>query len=174
MGVFVQLNEDSTNPMSRDNPIGYVIQESGCWDWVGSVSSGTRGMRYGHLWVNGKHKRATRHLYELHKGAIPFGFHLDHLCRNTLCVNPDHLEPVTNTENVLRGNGAPAQNRRKTHCHRGHEFVVEGNRRRCLECRRTPEFRAKRAAQQKERYRKNAEHIKAMARARYRRQRGGE
>jgi hypothetical protein len=49
--------------------------------------------------------------------------HLDHLCRNTRCVNPDHLEPVTLAENVLRGVSSPAMNARKTHCDSGHEFT---------------------------------------------------
>ena len=46
---------------------------------------------------------AHRASYELAKGPIPDGMHLDHLCRVTCCINPDHLEPVTNRENARRG-----------------------------------------------------------------------
>jgi hypothetical protein len=68
---------------------------------------------------------------------------LDHLCRNKACVNPAHLEPVTNRENVLRGVGLSAENARKTHCKRGHPLsgdnvVVSkgGRKRRCVACER--------------------------------------
>lgn len=44
-------------------------------------------------------------MYELLVGPIPEGLTIDHLCRNTMCVNPDHLEPVTHRENLMRGVG---------------------------------------------------------------------
>lgn len=45
-----------------------------------------------------------------------------------MCVNPDHLEAVTNRENVLRGAGVTAQNARKEFCKYGHEFTPENTR----------------------------------------------
>jgi hypothetical protein len=48
--------------------------------------------------------------------------HIDHLCRNTKCVNPEHLEPVTIRENLLRGIGPSAKHAVKTHCPAGHEY----------------------------------------------------
>jgi HNH endonuclease len=45
-------------------------------------------------------------LYEKHVGLVPFGLVLDHICRNKLCVNPNHLEPVTNAINNQRGANA--------------------------------------------------------------------
>jgi hypothetical protein len=59
---------------------------------------------------------------ELFVGPIPEGLVIDHLCRNRGCINPTHMEPVTNAENVLRGEGPTAVNARKTHCKRGHPF----------------------------------------------------
>jgi hypothetical protein len=53
----------------------------------------------------GKRARAHRFYYEKKCGPIPDGLTLDHLCRIRACVNPDHLEPVTNTENCRRGLG---------------------------------------------------------------------
>lgn len=73
--------------------------------------------------VNAQPGNAHRVGYELYVGKIPDGLMLDHLCRNRCCVNPKHLEPVTNLENVRRG--IAAQRNREirlamTHCKRGH------------------------------------------------------
>lgn len=112
--------------------------ETPCWEWPGVVNSAG----YGVMQVNGKSKRAHRELYERVIGPIPKGMVLDHLCRNRKCANPWHLEPVSLEENILRGTGLPAENARKTHCIRGHEFTSENTRilrgaeRECRECAR--------------------------------------
>lgn len=90
-----------------------------CWLWEGTTWNG-----YGQVFVNTARGSVPAHrfAYELLVDSIPDGLQIDHLCRNPCCVNPEHLEPVTKRENVLRGVGASAQNTRKTHCIRGHEF----------------------------------------------------
>lgn len=90
-----------------------------CWLWQAS-KNGSSG--YGLFKIKGKYKQAHRVAYELTKGPIPEGLVLDHLCRNRLCVNPDHLEPVTIGENISRGDN---HFRRATHCKRGHEFTSD-------------------------------------------------
>lgn len=116
MGVFVQVNTESQKAVS--NPVGYVIQENGCWDWTGA----TKGNGYGSFVYNGRPRCAHRYLYEQHKGPIPEGFQLDHLCRNPLCVNPEHLEAVTPGMNVRRGVSPAAKRATQTHCKNGHPF----------------------------------------------------
>jgi hypothetical protein len=101
------------------------ITESGCIVWTG----GTNGVGYGSFYVGkvypGEHGRGYAHRwsYETFVGPIPDGLHLDHLCRNRSCVNPDHLEPVTIRENLLRGVGPSAKHAKKTHCPQGHPYA---------------------------------------------------
>jgi hypothetical protein len=77
-----------------------VNPQTGCWEWDGCSSQG-----YGRTGRNST-KLAHRAVYERFCGEIPEGMVLDHLCRNTVCCNPAHLEAVTNTENCRRGAGA--------------------------------------------------------------------
>lgn len=95
-----------------------------CWEWMAAKVP----MGYGQLRIPGGHLYAHRVAYEELVGPIPDGLSLDHLCRNTSCVNPAHLEPVTHRENCLRGVGFSAKNALKTHCKRGHEFSEENTR----------------------------------------------
>lgn len=90
----------------------------GCWEWRGSKARDG----YGIFWHKGRQLSAHRLVYTLTSGPIPPGLTLDHLCRNTGCVNPSHLEPVSMRENTLRGTTGPAQNARKTQCQYGHSF----------------------------------------------------
>ena len=98
--------------------------DNGCIEWTG----GLNGVGYGQFYrgrtsldETGK-GYAHRWSYEFFVGPIPEGMHLDHLCRNTKCVNPEHLEPVTIRENLMRGTGASARHAVKTHCPEGHPY----------------------------------------------------
>jgi hypothetical protein len=115
------------------------VDKSGpCWLWT----AGRNGDGYGYATFNKVNVGAHRMAYFLTRGPIPEGLHLDHLCRVRSCVNPDHLEPVTNGENIIRGVSPWAINRRKSACKRGHPFTPENTLanskggRTCRECER--------------------------------------
>jgi hypothetical protein len=120
---------------------------TGCWLWTAC----TNAFGYGTLWVNVRPMLAHRVAYELFVGPIPEGLNLDHLCRVRRCVNPAHLEPVTQRENVMRGISVTAKNAAVTHCHQGHPFddantYRNNGKRQCRICQRRREkaSRAKR------------------------------
>lgn len=97
----------------------YVPATDECSIWPGQRDPNG----YGHLHADGSHYLAHRVAYTLLVGAIPDGLVIDHLCRSTGCVNPTHLEPVTNRENLVRGMSPMAQALRSGLCYRGHERV---------------------------------------------------
>lgn len=97
----------------------YRIAENGCWEWTGALYSGG----YGQATINRTGYTAHRVAYEVFKGSIPEGLVLDHLCRNRCCINPDHLDPVTNRENLMRGVGVTARAATVTRCPSGHEYT---------------------------------------------------
>lgn len=90
-----------------------VNKTDSCWLWTGSDN----GVGYGQFYrAGGKKTYAHIFSYELHKGPIPAGLSLDHLCRVRNCCNPNHLEAVTHRENCLRGEGCHARHYRGEDC----------------------------------------------------------
>lgn len=125
-----------------DRFLAKVEHQGDCWIWTGYRNPAgygqfmNRSTRQG-----GRIVLAHRWSYEHHVGPIPTGLTLDHLCRNTSCVNPAHLEPCTVWENTSRGGAISVVNMTKTHCPQGHPLaggnLVAGlNHRRCRTCKR--------------------------------------
>lgn len=103
-----------------------------CWPWTG----GTTDAGYGKAKVDGFDVKAHRLSYVLHKGAIPAGLVIDHLCSNKLCVNPRHLEAVTNAENISRAHRQVVRVRPDGVCSRGHVLLGDNvtSNGRCRQC----------------------------------------
>jgi hypothetical protein len=73
--------------------------DGGCWEWTGYICK--RG--YPHFWVSGRSSAlAHRVSYALFKGRIRSGKVIDHKCCNTRCVNPDHVQATSQSNNVKR------------------------------------------------------------------------
>src|SRR5688500_12459342 len=100
-----------------------MLKTEACWLWQGPINR--KG--YGTFQIktplgNWQPEYAHRVAYGLYKGPIPFGLSIDHLCSNRSCVNPEHLEAVTQQVNLLRGKTLQARNLAKTHCPKGHPY----------------------------------------------------
>lgn len=97
-------------------------RSSPCWVWQGALSNG-----YGNFTLSRPRRNITAHkwYWEHINGPKPMGMDLDHLCRNRSCVNPEHLELVTRSTNILRGNLPSTNTQRalaRTHCPQGHPY----------------------------------------------------
>jgi len=145
--------------VDKNGPVPDYAPELGrCWVWTEYLNSAgyARFMPTSSRDPNRYTVQAHRFAYEQVKGPIPEGLVLDHLCRVPRCVNPNHLEPVTESVNVRRGIAPAARWAARTHCDTGHEYTPENTYRTkagarvCKTCRRdrkrldrsTPEGRA--------------------------------
>ena len=99
---------------------GYVTH---CWisDRVKQPNGYTK------IGVGGSTLLTHRVAYEAFIGPIPDGLQIDHRCKQKACCNPDHLEPVTCRENLLRGDTLTAAQVAATHCKRGHPYDEANN-----------------------------------------------
>lgn len=128
-----------------------VERDDDCWIWTGALV----GAGYGHFNQGGEKRMMLAHrwAYEETRGPIPEGLVLDHLCMTKACVNPAHLEPVTQAVNIERNPNAINKTCAEvTHCPRGHEYNETntrwtGNKRNCRTCGRihTANYRARKA-----------------------------
>lgn len=106
----------------KDRILENTDRSGECWLWLKSkYLSG-----YGVIAINSRATPAHRVSYQEFIGPIPEGLQLDHLCRVRHCVNPEHLEPVTQRENILRAPYTAIDlQREKTHCPQGHSYIGE-------------------------------------------------
>jgi len=110
-----------TNKSDLDRFYEKLIPEpnSGCWIWIGAITK----LNYTSFRFRHKTALAHRASYILHKGEIPSNKEIDHLCRMRCCVNPEHLELVTRSENIKRSPlTLPNLRAAQTHCIHGHAF----------------------------------------------------
>lgn len=102
-----------------------IIKKDGCWIWQGAIFKGNKYKGdYGQIRIgrrsSSKLLKAHKICYEYYIGPVPTGFELDHLCHNTLCVNPKHLEAVTHKVNCQR-----RKDSRLPYCKHGHKYTKE-------------------------------------------------
>lgn len=95
-----------------------------CWVWTEVI--GSNG--YGRFWADGKLWLAHRFAFTLSGRLIPDGLVIDHICRNRMCVNPEHLRTLTSKENTLIGEGITAKRLRSPVCAKGHPWKPETTR----------------------------------------------
>lgn len=127
----------------------FVNKTATCWLWTGCVASNGYGKVRSMDRYTSPHRVIAAHFH----GPTPKGMQVDHLCRNRLCVNPEHLEIVTPRTNTLRSDAVSAKNARKVVCMRGHAlsgenlYMTTDNRRQCRTCRNvsTAAYQARRA-----------------------------
>lgn len=117
--LYREWSESEQRKIREKILLNVNVNECGCWVWQGAI--GSKG--YGMIGAFGATTLAHRVAIKAWGMQLIDGLCIDHLCRNRLCVNPEHFEQVSIKENVLRGVGISADNARKSVCKRGHELT---------------------------------------------------
>lgn len=140
------LKERFESKVDRNGPAPEARPELGpCWLWWGGVDKHGYGRFNRNIRCRGDVVNAHHMAWEIYRGPVPDGLSVDHLCKNRRCVNPDHLEPVTQAVNFTRGDAHKRWSEAalsRTHCRRGHPFsgdnlyINPDGHRECKECRR--------------------------------------
>ena len=105
-----------------------TVDTDECWLWP--FNTNNKGYAQWTTLIEGKRPLAHRLMYESFVGSIEPSQQVDHLCRVTSCINPDHLEAVSARENIMRSNGVASLNSKKTHCPNGHPYDGQNTRHR--------------------------------------------
>jgi len=123
----------------KERILGRIVKDANdCWNWTGPRNAKGYGHTFFGSRVDGTRRNVATHraAYEAWKGPIPEGMQVDHLCFNTACCNPDHLDVVTSAENMRR---RAAQ---REACQHGHPYNAENTyykrdgSRQCRVCKR--------------------------------------
>jgi hypothetical protein len=154
-GAVRRIGDDMRELLKPDVDEWFLLKTSpepntGCWLWREHV--GNCGYALVRPYLHGKNRTMLAHRlsYELFKGPIPMGLTIDHLCRVKSCVNPAHLEAVSNRVNQFRNpQSLTGNNSRKICCLHGHPFsganlYMHGTNRHCRACRRANSQQRKR------------------------------
>jgi hypothetical protein len=150
------VTEEHMTDKVKERFFAKVDKTDTCWNWTGAraayrpkrkIAEATQG--YGMLNINGRNFYAHRASWLMHKGPLIKGLVIDHLCENTLCVNPEHMQQVTNEENAQR---SPKHSKNhggyvyyKEFCKNGHKRGIEMKSKPCPECAKQRYLRRKNA-----------------------------
>lgn len=119
--------------VSEQNRFNSKWRKSGqCWLWLDALDRDG----YGTFFFRRLNRRAHRVAWFMRNGDLKEGLVINHTCRNRHCVNPQHLQAISVTENVMRDStSAPYLNSQKTHCPKGHAYDRKyGKQRYCSTC----------------------------------------
>jgi hypothetical protein len=103
----------------------YFYNGTPCWEWTGRLSKVKYGAGYARICIDGQEQYVHILVYEILVGPVEKGLQLDHICRITWCVRYDHVEPVSQAENIRR---ASLFHQIVTHCKNGHEYTPKNTR----------------------------------------------